>query len=77
MQKYFIRSKEDHSQKSDSGHYWGSLISLAVETLGYLKYLPFPKKIDFHSMDKCTNTIFSEENWIFAVKAVRDLNLYN
>ena len=42
-QKYFRKTKEDHSQKSASGHNWWSLFSLAVETLGLLgKYVFLP-----------------------------------
>ena len=37
MQKYFRKTKEDHSRKSASGNNWWSRISLAVETLGLLK----------------------------------------
>ena len=41
MQKYFGKTKEDHSKKSASGHNWWSLFSLTVETLGLFQLLYF------------------------------------
>ena len=41
MQKYFRKTKEDHSQISASGHNWWSLFSLGVETLGLLSHVLF------------------------------------
>ena len=45
MQKYFRKTKEDHSQKSAYGHNLWSLFSLAVETLGLLKYTCVHSKV--------------------------------
>ena len=71
VQKYFRKTKEEHSQKSASGHNWWSLFSLAVETLGLLLYsgVAFFPPFNFFSilyvlsqLGKCIHTFYHSGN---------------